>query len=99
MFNLLTFILVVYGITTAIVQSKIFEPVRKVLSNIPIIGKIIKCMMCSSFWVGLVVSLTGVSVLANTVPFSYIFDSFIALATTWVIHVVVSFFEERIQSV
>lgn len=99
MFNLITFILVVYGITTTIVQSKIFKPVRNALSSVPFVSEIIKCMMCSSFWVGLVVSFTGVSVLANTIPFSYIFDSFIALATTWIIHVVVSFLEERIQSV
>ena len=41
------------GITHIIVLSSIFEPIRNFLSqNIPPLGKLISCTMCTGFWVG-----------------------------------------------
>jgi len=56
--SLIYFILICYGISTIIVQSKLFKPLRKFIKGKSIfLGTLIKCMMCTGFWVGLVVSL------------------------------------------
>lgn len=49
---LLIFYLGCYGLTTILVQSKIFKPVRTFFKD-TIIGNLLNCMMCTSFWVGL----------------------------------------------
>ena len=52
--DIVYFILGCYGVTTIIVQSKIFKPIRKTLqSRLTFLGSMISCMMCTGFWVSL----------------------------------------------
>jgi hypothetical protein len=55
---LLYFIMGCYGITLLLVQSKIMEPVREFFKDrVNFVHKLLNCMMCSGFWVGLFFSL------------------------------------------
>jgi hypothetical protein len=43
-----------YGITLLVVQSKIMEPVREFFKGrVNFVYKLLNCMMCTGFWVGL----------------------------------------------
>jgi hypothetical protein len=51
---LLYFIMGCYGITLLVVQSKIMEPVREFFKDrVNFVYKLLNCMMCTGFWVGL----------------------------------------------
>jgi hypothetical protein len=52
MLILLFYVISCYGITTILVQSKAVAPLRKSLDG-TIIGELLKCMLCTGFWVGL----------------------------------------------
>ena len=55
MLILLYLILGCYGITSIIVQSKLFKPFREWVENKSVfLGKLINCMLCSGFWIGLI---------------------------------------------
>jgi len=55
MLALLSFILSCYGLTMIVVYSKILESARKKLEsfNSELLSYIIKCTMCTGFWVGM----------------------------------------------
>lgn len=58
LFDVLYFIIGCYGVSTIIVQSKIFKPIRETLTKkLNYLGKLINCMMCTGFWVGLLFSI------------------------------------------
>lgn len=49
---LIYLILGCYGVTTILVQSKLFSPFRLWVKNKSVFfGKLINCMLCSGFWV------------------------------------------------
>ena len=54
--SLLLFYFGCYGLTTIIVQSKIFKPVRTFVeeNDFKFFKSLLNCMMCTSFWVGLI---------------------------------------------
>lgn len=58
--DLIVFLLASYGVTNIVVSGKIFEPVRKALSPVPVLGYWIKCPMCFSVPVGVGWALLGV---------------------------------------
>lgn len=83
MTNLLMYILVVYGITTVIVQSKIFRGIRDFIKKrSSFFYSMVTCMMCTGFWVSLFVSFwlpqTGY----------IIFDGFLGLGGVWLLHTI-----------
>ena len=54
MLVLLYLMLGCYGVTSIIVQSKLFKPFREWVGNkSAFFGKLTSCMLCSGFWVGL----------------------------------------------
>jgi len=55
MTNLLTFILACYGMTMIVVYGKILDPIRPD-------WKVLKCTMCSGFWVGIFVNILMYSI-------------------------------------
>lgn len=105
MLGLILFYLVCYGLTTIIVQSKIFKPIREYFKNrVPFLYSLLNCMMCTSFWVGLfVVILLGFSpVLLYLVAdvyrvglFVVFFDSCSVVGVTWLIHTIQIYFENK----
>jgi hypothetical protein len=55
--GILFYLLGCYGLTTIIVQSKIMEPVRVSFKDtVPFMYKLLTCMMCTGFWVGVITS-------------------------------------------
>ena len=47
--NLLSFVLVSYGLTQILVYGKILDPIRPTKGKF---GELFKCPMCTGFWVG-----------------------------------------------
>lgn len=47
----LVWVMAVFGMTTIIVNSTIMKPVRDFLGNFPLLGKLVNCFLCTSFWV------------------------------------------------
>lgn len=57
-FELFVFLLICYGITNIIVNSKLFEGVRIFFdNNWKFIGDLLNCTMCTGFWVGIFVAI------------------------------------------
>ena len=78
---LLFFILGCYGLTTIIVQSKIMEPFREFWKNrVNFIHKLLNCMMCTGFWIGLFFTL-GFKFSPTYQLFSELHTNIIKLAT------------------
>jgi hypothetical protein len=50
------FVFICYGITSIVVQSKLFKPLREIIkTKSSFFGSLLNCMMCFGFWVGLFV--------------------------------------------
>jgi hypothetical protein len=57
MINFLLFILTGVGITNLVVNATILEGIRDYIGNKSyFLKKLLSCMMCSGFWVGIVIS-------------------------------------------
>jgi hypothetical protein len=55
--NFLLFLLSGVGITNLVVNASIFDKIRNfITAKSGFFGKLISCMMCSGFWVGLILS-------------------------------------------
>ena len=55
--GLIFYLLGCYGLTTILVQSKIFKPVREFFKGtVPFIYSLLTCMLCTGFWVGVLTS-------------------------------------------
>jgi hypothetical protein len=58
MIAILYYIMGCYGLTTILVQSKIFKPVRESFKeSVPFIHSLLTCMMCTGFWVGVLITI------------------------------------------
>lgn len=65
--ELVVFVLVGIGLTNLIVNSNILEKPRNwLVRKIPFVGKLVSCMMCSGFWVGV-----GLAYYSGGVPLLY----------------------------
>jgi len=105
--SMIVWILAVYGMSTIIVNSQLFQPVRNFLvysklevdekgyySNVverrfKLLGKLINCVLCTSFWVGVFWSTlywhpfseTGAHWILHA-----LFGGCLGAATTWLIY-------------
>ena len=90
MSNLLIFLLTAYGLTTAIVQSKIAEPFREFFKyRSEFIYKLLNCMMCTGFWVSIGISFLIPQTTCN------ILDGFLGLGGVWLLYMLQLFLEEK----
>lgn len=89
MSNIIIFLLTAYGITTAIVQSKIAEPFREYFKyRSEFIYKLLNCMMCTGFWVSILVSLF--------IPLTnFLFDGFFGLGGVWLLYMLQLYLEKK----
>jgi hypothetical protein len=56
--SFISFVLFCIGTTNLVVHGSIFDSIRKRLSSLHhLIEKLLSCMMCSGFWVGIISSL------------------------------------------
>jgi len=88
--DLIAFILLCWGITNVLVNSKLFKPLRDRLQPVPFIGQMSHCTMCMGWWVGLAVSALGMDVtdIGYDYRLEYVADAFVSSGTCWIIHVV-----------
>jgi hypothetical protein len=57
MSGIIYYLLGCYGLTTIIVQSKIMKPFREMFKDtVPFMYALLNCMMCTGFWVGILIS-------------------------------------------
>lgn len=99
--NTLLIILVGYSISNIIVYGSIFSGMREKTekSSPDFFGKLVSCMMCTPWWVGLFLSigsqLTGYTQFSpfynyglEIIPISMFLDACLISGTTWLIHTV-----------
>ena len=66
--GILLYYLSCYGLTMAIAQSLVMKPIREyVKKKNYLLGELISCMMCTGFWVMMLISF----VIPNYVPIEY----------------------------
>jgi hypothetical protein len=104
--------IVAYGMTTIMVYGSIFNGVRNSIHELgsdegskitrPIfnfISELIKCMLCTSTWVGFFLSLTffspAVYFIGHTGFFSVFFDGMLSAGSVWAINSIIEWFEEN----
>jgi hypothetical protein len=80
--NLLTWILVSFGITLAVTQGSIFDGLRTRATNMhPKLGQLLGCPMCFGFWVGM-----GLNVFYKPITSFILWDGFLSLSTCWILY-------------
>jgi len=105
--NIFLFIIICYGISNIIVFSYIFEKIRDVLEKVSpnFFGKMVNCMMCTSTWIGFLLSTIGYllsypvlsPMLHYGVDIFYLaifLDGMLASGSVWLIHTIQEFFEK-----
>lgn len=92
-------------ITNIIVNGDILDPIRNwTLVKIPIIGKLLSCIMCSGLWIGiliypLMVLFTDIeNVLFNNLIIDWISFSFISSGYSVVINSLMIYFLKKINN-
>ena len=87
--SVILWILAVYGMTTIIVSSVLFQPIRKRVEKIAPLHKLINCMLCMGFWVGVFWGGLFWDPFSNAnalYPMRLLFDGCLGAATTWIIY-------------
>lgn len=89
-------ILTAYGLSNILVNSSLFFPLREKLKPIKFIYELINCMMCTGFWVGVLISifilspsnelflLSDINILNSIL--NTMVDGLFFSGTTWIIH-------------
>lgn len=105
MINLALFTLISYGMTTIIVYGSIFESFR---NGIHVLGErnaffkffsdLIKCVLCTSTWVGFFLSITMFSptecIYSITSPFNIFLDGMFSAGSVWALNAIIEWFED-----
>lgn len=100
MLNLILITLIAYGITNILVFGSIFENSRIFLVNkSKFLGKLVTCMMCTSFWVGVLLSITVKSItysngLVGDENLAIFLDACLTSGVVWLIHTFQEHFEK-----
>jgi len=90
----------VYGISSIIVWGSIFEKPRNWIKiKFPFLGELISCILCTSTWVGFIMSLltTGLSInfILTWWPLSIFIDGMFSAGSTWALNTFVEYFEKN----
>jgi general stress protein CsbA len=98
--GLLVWILIAYGITSIINWGSIFETPREwIKRNIPFLGELITCTLCTATWVGFIMSLLLGSITQNYFETHYIIniflDGMLTAGSVWGLNAIIEYFEEN----
>jgi hypothetical protein len=98
MTKLIFWMVAAYGISTILVYGHIFDRPRAwIMTNSRFFGQMIQCMLCTSMWVGMFLSLfMGLSkTYFNFLPLNIIIDGGFTAGAVWAINAIVEWFEEN----
>ena len=106
MTNLLLFAFIAYGMSTILVYGSIFEGTRNWIHSQGkknkvglFFSELISCMLCTSTWVGFLLSLTmfspSGSIYSISLPFSIFFDGMYSAGIVWSINAIIEWFENK----
>lgn len=112
MINLIIFMIVAYGMTTILVYGSIFNKLRDTIHNagseegfnltrpmFKFISELIKCVLCTSTWLGFFLSMTMFSPVQTFIGlneyYSVFFDGMLSAGSVWAINAVIEWFEEN----
>ena len=88
--DVLVWVLATFGMTTIIVNSTVMLPVRNVVSKVsPFLGKLINCILCMGFWVGVfwgVLSFNPFEQYHSSIFLDLLFAGCVGSATSWLIY-------------
>lgn len=89
-----------YGLTSILVWGSIFETTRTWISKkSKFFGDLISCTLCTSTWVGFLMSLTFGSLTQNYFDtytfFNFFFDGMFTAGSVWAINSIVEYYEEK----
>jgi len=100
MLNLILITLIAYGITNILIFGSIFESLRLyIIKHSNFLGKLVSCMMCMSFWVGVLLSITVKSItysngLVDDKMLAIFLDASLISGVVWLIHTLQEYFEK-----
>lgn len=77
--NFIVWSLATFGAANIVVYSTIFKPVRTSLARVKFFGKLVNCILCMGFWVGVMWGVTVWSpaeyfILKQQLPLQNLFD-------------------------
>lgn len=98
--TIILWIMASYGMTSIIVWGSIFEkPRTKIKQNSIFFGDLISCTLCTSTWVGFLMSITigGLTSLYFDVYWivGFFFDGMFTAGSVWALNTIIEFFEEN----
>jgi hypothetical protein len=94
-------IIMAYGMSSIIVWGSIFEPIREFFNKkIPFLYKLVSCMLCTSTWVGFIMSIflggLTLSFFSNVNEYVAIFfDGMFTAGAVYGLNVIIEYFEDN----
>jgi hypothetical protein len=75
-FDLIFFTIVVYGLAWLITKSEAFGWFRWAVERIPIVGKLVTCIVCSAIWIGALLAIfaSGGTLISQQLAASCVLD-------------------------
>jgi hypothetical protein len=97
--DLIIWILAAYGMSTILVYGSIFRKPRTwIISNSKFFGELIQCILCTSMWVGVFLSLIMGSISRHYFefePLNLVVDGCITAGGVWALNAIIEWFEEN----
>jgi Na+/citrate or Na+/malate symporter len=99
MTKIIFWMIAAYGISTILVYGSIFSRPRNwLIHNSSFIGELIQCMLCTSMWVGMFLSIFLGSLSQayfHFLPLNIIIDGGFTSGAVWAINAIIEWFEEN----
>lgn len=98
--EIIIWIFIAYGITSIINWGSIFDSPRDWLKrNIPILGEMLTCTLCTATWVGFIMSIILGSITQNYIESHYLVNIFLdgmfTAGSIWALNAIIEYFEEN----
>lgn len=98
--QIMLWVFISYGMTTIIVYGSIFNNVREWIKlHSSFFGELIQCVLCTSTWVGFMMSIMLGGLTSHIFKINYFsglfFDGAFTAGSVWALNSIVEFFEEN----
>lgn len=100
MIYLILWVLSAYGITTILVYGSIFESTRGwIIRNSSFFGSLISCVLCTSTWVGFLLSIMLGGLFEITFETNWLYgvflDGMFTAGSVWALNSIIEYYEEN----